>query len=145
MGVVTAAAAIAGGYICDRMNRRTAYVLFGVLGGLTAAMAAVAPKSPEWFLIFAFSYSAALGLAYAAFAAATLEAIGAGAAATKYTLFASISNIPVTFMPALDGWADTHWNATGLCWMELGAALAGAAIYTAVAVATRPRRVFAPA
>jgi MFS family permease len=145
MGVVTAAAAIVGGYICDRMNRRTAYVLFGVLGGLAAAMAAVAPKSPEWFLIFAFSYSAALGLAYAAFAAATLEAIGAGAAATKYTLFASISNIPVTFMPALDGWADTHWNAAGLCWMELGAALAGAAIYTAVAVATRPRRVLAPA
>ena len=94
---------------------------------------------------FVFAYSAALGLAYAAFSAATLEAIGGGAAATKYTLFASVSNIPVFLMPALDGWADTRWNAGALLWTELLVALAGAAVFMVVAVATRPRRVLQPA
>jgi MFS family permease len=139
VGGVTAVAAVAGGYVCDHMDRKTAYVLFGVLGGLVAAATALAPRTPAWFLIFVFAYSAALGLAYAAFSAATLEAIGGGAAATKYTLFASVSNIPVFLMPALDGWADTRWNAGALLWTELLAALAGAALFVIVAAATRPR------
>ena len=145
VGGVTAVAAIVGGYICDHMDRKAAYVLFGVLGGVIAAATALAPRTPEWFLFFVFAYSAALGLAYAAFSAATLEAIGGGAAATKYTLFASVSNIPVFLMPALDGWADTRWNAGALLWTELLVALAGAAVFMVVAVATRPRRVLQPA
>ncbi len=145
MGLVTAAAAICGGYLCDRMDRRTAYALFGVICGATAAVAAVTPREPVWFMVFAFSYSAALGLCYAAFSAATLEAIGAGAAATKYTLFASVSNVPVFVMPMLDGWADTRWGAAGLCWTEFGVAIAGATLYGAVAIATRPRTALAAA
>jgi MFS family permease len=140
MGFVTAIAAVIGGYVCDRMDRKGAYVIFGVLGAITAAIAAVTPRDPAWFMVFAYSYSAALGLSYAAFSAATLEAIGRGAAATKYTLFASISNIPVFLMPALDGWADTRWSAAGLCWMEFGTAVAAAGIYFAVAFAVRSRR-----
>jgi MFS family permease len=138
-GVATAVAAVVGGYICDRMDRRAAYALFGVLGGLTAALAAVTPHDPAWFNVFAYAYSAALGLSYAAFSAATLEAIGGGAAATKYTLFASVSNIPVVLMPMLDGWADTKWTATGLCWAEFLTAAAAAVLYATLALATRPR------
>lgn len=145
VGATTAAAAVVGGYICDRMDRKAAYVLFGVIGGLTAGATALAPRTPEWFLIFVFAYSAALGLAYAAFSAATLEAIGGGAAATKYTLFASVSNIPVFLMPALDGWADTRWNVGALLWTELAVALVGAALFMVVAVATRPRPALSPA
>jgi hypothetical protein len=138
-GVATAVAAVFGGYVCDRMDRRAAYAVFGVIGGLTAALAALTPRDPFWFIVFSFDYSAALGLSYAAFSAATLEAIGAGAAATKYTLFASVSNLPVFLMPMLDGWADTRWTATGLCWVEFGTAVGAAALYFVVAVATRPR------
>ncbi len=145
LGLATAAAAVVGGYACDRMNRRTAYVVFGVIGGLAAALAAVTPRTPEWFMVFAFSYSAALGLSYAAFSAATLDAIGAGAAATKYTLFASVSNVPVFLMPMLDGWADTRWPAPGLCWVEFGAAIVGAGLYGLVALAARARTAAAPA
>jgi len=143
--IATGVGSIVGGYICDRMDRRAAYVLFGVLAGATAAMAALAPKTPVWFVAFGVSYNAALGMAYAAYAAANLEAIGRGAAATKYTLFASVANIPVALMPLADGWADTRHGADAMLWLEFGVALAAAALYFAVALATRPRRALAPA
>jgi MFS family permease len=138
-GLATASAAIIGGFICDRMDRKTAYVLFGVLGGLIAAATVFTPRTPEWFVVFAFAYWAALGLSYAGFSSVTLETIGRGAAATKYTLFASVSNIPVWLMPAIDGWADTRWSATGLLWTELAVAVASAALYAAVAALARLR------
>ena len=145
VGLATAAAAIIGGYVSDRMDRRTAYVAFGVIGGLTAAGAALAPRTPDWFVTFVFAYSAALGLSYAAFSAATLEAIGTGAAATKYNLLAGVSNIPVWLMPAFDGWADARWGAGGLLWLELAVALAGAALYAIVVQASHRRLTPAPA
>ncbi|HWF78388.1 MAG TPA: hypothetical protein VN694_14575 [Caulobacteraceae bacterium] len=143
--VATGLGSIVGGYVCDRTDRRAAYAFFGVLGGVAAAVAAVAPKTPEWFVVFGLSYNAALGMAYAAYAAANLEAIGRGAAATKYTLFASVANIPVTLMPLADGWADTRGGASALLWLEFGTAVAAAAIFALVALATRPRRALAPA
>jgi len=144
-GLVIAAAALVGGYICDRMDRKTAYVLFGVLGGAICAGVAFMPRTPEWFVVLALAYSAALGMSYAAFSAATLEAIGGGAAATKYTLFASISNIPVALMPALDGWADTHWGVGALLWTEFGTAAAAGVLFAIVMLAARSRRVLAAA
>jgi len=143
--LVIGVAALVGGYLSDRMDRKTAYVLFGVLGGVICAGVALMPRTPEWFVVLALAYSAALGMSYAAFSAATLEAIGGGAAATKYTLFASISNIPVALMPALDGWADTRWNVGAVLWIEFATAAAGAVIFMLVALATRPRRVLAAA
>ncbi|HEY1427595.1 MAG TPA: hypothetical protein VGF50_13060, partial [Caulobacteraceae bacterium] len=75
---------------------------------------------------------------------ANLEAIGRGAAATKYTLFASVANIPVALMPTADGWVDTHHGLAAMLWLELAVAIAAAALYAAVALATRPRRALAP-
>ena len=137
--VATAGGAIVGGFICDRIDRKTAYVLFGVLGGLVAAATVFTPRTPEWFVAFGLAYSAALGLSYAGFSSVTLETIGTGAAATKYTLFASVSNIPVWYMPALDGWADTRWTATGMLWIEFAVAAVGALRFFAVAAMARPR------
>jgi MFS transporter, PAT family, beta-lactamase induction signal transducer AmpG len=143
--VATGLGSIVGGYVCDRIDRRAAYALFGVLGGVTAAVAALAPKTPAWFVVFALGYAAALGMAYAAYAAANLEAIGRGAAATKYTLFASVANIPVTLMPLADGWADTHGGVNAMLWLELGVAVVAAALFAVVALASRPRPALAPA
>jgi len=128
-GVLTSAAAIGGGFVCDFIDRKLAYVLFGVVVGLTAAGMAVAPRTPADFVVFVFAYSAATGLAYAGFAAVTLETIGAGAVATKYTLFASIANIPVAIMPAVDGWVASRSGPAAMLWLELGVALLGALVF----------------
>src|SRR5207247_4348291 len=69
-----------------------------------------------------------------------LEAIGLGAAATKYNLFASLSNIPIGYMTAVDGWAAARWGPGGMLHTEAAIGLAALLVFTAVAVAsTRPR------
>ena len=54
------------------------------------------------------------GLAYAGFSAFTLEAIGKGAAATKYNVFASLSNAPIYLITFVDEWAHEKWNSFGM-------------------------------
>lgn len=46
------------------------------------------------FIIWTSVYAVALGMCYAGFTTFTLEAIGKGAAATKYNIFAALSNSP---------------------------------------------------
>ena len=133
----TGVGALVGGYLCDRLDRKFAYALFSVFGGLAAAGAALAPLTPVWFLVFVGTYSGALGMAYAAYSAATLEAIGGGAAATKYTLFASVANVPVLIMPSVDGWVDTHLKIDAMLWTELAVALGGASIFAFVVWVSR--------
>ena len=48
----------------------------------------------------------------------TLEAIGHGAAATKYNLFASLSNMPIAYMTAMEGWVNSRWGVTGFLYIE---------------------------
>ena len=62
-----------------------------------------------------------------------LEAIGRGAAATKYSLFASLSNMPIGYMTAVDGWAGARWGPAGL--LNTEAAIATLAVLLFVGVA----------
>ncbi len=109
---------MAGGYICDRLDRGTAYVAFGfVLAGVAVAMA-LAPHTPWLFVGFALAYMAASGLVQAAFAAVTLETIGLGAAATKFSLFAALNNAPFAYMAVIEGWARARWNSGAMLALE---------------------------
>ena len=62
-----------------------------------------------------------------------LEAIGLGAAATKYNLFASLSNIPIGYMTAVDGWAAARWSSGGMLYVE--ATIGALALLLFIAVA----------
>ena len=139
-GIVMAAGCFAGGYVCDRMDRKAAYALFGVLMALCAVAMALAPRSETMYAAFTLIYAFINGLAYAGFSAVALEAIGLGAAATKYNLFASLSNIPIGYMTAVDGWAAARWGPGGMLHAEAAIGLAALLVFTAVAVASaRPR------
>jgi MFS family permease len=133
------AAALAGGFICDRVDRKTAYLAFGLAEGLIAAGMALAPRTPGWFLAFDLAYAASAGIAYAGFAAVVLESIGRGAAATKFNLFAGVANVPVVIMPAADGWAAGRWGPSGMLWVEFATAAAAVALFVAVSAVTRTR------
>ena len=104
-GLVSALGCVIGGWHCDRMNRKGAYVLYGVLQALCAAAMAIAPRTETMYIVFTLIYAFITGLTYAGFSAFVLEAMGLGAAATKYNLFASLSNMPIAYMTTLDGWA----------------------------------------
>jgi MFS family permease len=138
-GIVSALGCLAGGYGSDRMDRKTAYALYGLLMALCAVAMALAPRTETMYVVFTLIYSFIQGLTYAAFTAVVLEAIGLGAAATKYNLYASLSNMPIAYMTLVDGWAHTRWGAAGLLNVEAAFGVVGIVLFIAVAMML-PRR-----
>jgi len=138
-GIVSAIGCLVGGYGSDRMDRKTSYALYGLLMAICAIAMALAPRTEAMYATFVLIYAFIQGLTYAGFTAVVLEAIGLGAAATKYNLFASLSNIPIAYMTVVDGWGHTRWGAAGLLKTEAVIGLAGIVLFVAVAMAL-PRR-----
>jgi predicted MFS family arabinose efflux permease len=132
-GIVSMIGCLGGGYLADRMNRKVAYALYGVLQALCAVVMALAPRSEPMYVVFTMAYAVLNGFSYAAFSAVTLEAIGRGAAATKYNLYASLSNMPIGYMTAIDGWAAARWGAGGMLNVEAVVAIAAVLFFAGVA------------
>lgn len=143
-GVISAAGCLAGGWLCDRMPRQWAYVLFGVAQASCAVAMALAPRTEPMFVLFATVYAFVTGLTYAGFSAFVLEAMGQGAAATKYSVFASLSNLPIAYMTRFDGWAHARWGSHGMLFGEALAGLVGLVLFGAVAVAVRAGKAAQP-
>jgi MFS family permease len=133
-GIITAAGCFIAGFICDRINRRLSYVLFGISQAVCALGMAFCPHTQAYYIFWTLAYAFANGFAYAAFSAFVLEVIGKTAAATKYNTYAGISNIPIYAMVVVDGWANTRWGATGTLVIEAICAGIGAALFLGVKV-----------
>ncbi|CAN5136727.1 hypothetical protein BH09PSE2_BH09PSE2_12590 [soil metagenome] len=138
-GLASLVGAVIAGWLCDRLDRRTAYCLFGLLLGAVAVAMAFGPRSRLVFIIATLGYAFVLGACYAAYSAAVLEAIGKGAAATKFNLLASISNIPIALMTTWDGTAHDRYGANGMLLAEGGVAVASVIFFALFAEATRNR------
>jgi PAT family beta-lactamase induction signal transducer AmpG len=139
-GLITIVGCLLGGWICDLMNRRTAYVLFGLSQAVCAAGMALCPHTQLMYIIWTSVYSLSNGLAYAGFTAFVLDAIGKGAAATKYNVFAGLSNTPIYFMTLIEGWADKRWGASGLLNTEAVVAAVAIVLFFAVNSLTNLRK-----
>lgn len=122
-GVVSAVGCVIGGWVVDRVGRWWPYFGSGVLLALVAIAMAVVPRTPVTFIIGVLVYALFLGAAYAAFSAIVLFAIGRGVASTKYAMLASLGNVPVVYMTALNGWAHDRYGAATMLWVEALAAL----------------------
>ena len=130
------------------MERKFAYLLFGVFLSVGAIAMAVTARTQTMFIVFTLLYAFIQGLNYASFSAVVLEAIGGGAAATKYNLYASLSNMPITYMTIVDGWGYERWHDNGLLLVDAAAGIIGVVIFAAVAAGTvrwtsRPRPISA--
>jgi MFS family permease len=140
-GVVSAVGCISGGWICDRMDRKSAYVWFGLFQAAGGLAMALLPRDQAMYVLWGSVYAFTTGLTYAAFSAFVLEAIGKGAAATKYNALASLSNVPIYYMTNIDGWAHDRWGSTGMFFTESGLGVAGAVGFISVArILLRKRR-----
>jgi PAT family beta-lactamase induction signal transducer AmpG len=139
-GIISAAGCIIGGWLCDRMDRKSAYVWFGILQAGVAVAMALFPRSPTMFVLWSSVYAFITGFTYAAFSAFVLEAIGKGAAATKYSALASLSNIPIYYMTNLNGWAHDRWDSGGMLFTEAGIGVLAAVFFVALAKLLRRRR-----
>jgi PAT family beta-lactamase induction signal transducer AmpG len=139
-GIVSMAGCLIGGYACDRMDRKRAYVLYGALQASCAVAMALAPRTEAMYILFTMAYALITGLTYAGFSAVVLEAIGLGAAATKYNAFASLSNMPIAYMTVVEGWAQARWNVSGMLFAEAFLAAAGLLVFVAAAALSGRRR-----
>ena len=131
-GVISAIGCVIGGWVADRVGRWWSYLGSGVVLALIAIIMAVAVRTPTAFNIGVLAYALASGMAYAAFSAIVLLAIGRGAAATKYATLSSLGNLPVVYMTAANGWVHDRF---GTAWMlHIEALIAIACIILALAV-----------
>ena len=135
-GIVSAIGCLIGGYVCDRYNRKSTYIFYGCLLVLCALGMVLAARTEVKFVEFTIAYAFVNGLGYAGFSAVTLEAIGQGAAATKYNVFASLSNMPIAYLTALEGWAHGRWGASGFLFVDAGLGVVGIVVFTVVVALT---------
>lgn len=133
-GVVSGVAALLAGYVCDWIDRRTAYCLFGVLIAAEVVLAAFLPRTPEVWILASVLYNALVAACYSAYSAVVLEVIGRGAAATKFNLMASVANVPVTYMPIVDGALHDRHGTNAMFYGEAALSVAAAAVFALVAV-----------
>lgn len=107
-GILSAIASIlgctVGGWWCDKMNQWWGFFGAGIIMLLITIAMAFLPFTPFIYIIGVLLYAFSTGLAFAAFSAVLLHAIGKGAASTKYALFSSLGNIAPVYMLAADGW-----------------------------------------
>jgi MFS family permease len=134
-GLISAVGCVVGGWICDRMDRKAAYVAYGLLQAGCAVAMAVAPRTPAMFVTWTLVYAFITGLTYAGYSAFVLEAIGKGAAATKFSVYASLSNFPIMYMTSIDGKAHDKWSSSGMLFTEAGLCALGAIVFVAIAAA----------
>ena len=138
-GVASAIGCLIGGYWCDRMERKKAYWVFGIAQSACAIAMALSPRTEFVYIAYVMLYAFISGLTYAAFSAVVLEAIGHGAAATKYNVFASLSNMPIAYMTLVEGWAHTRWGASTMLWTEAGICMAAIVFFMGMQIALRDR------
>jgi MFS family permease len=138
-GVISAAGCLTGGWLCDRMDRKTAYCLFGFLLCVVAVGMALCPRTSSQYVFWTSAYAFVVGLCYAAYCAVVLEAIGKTAAATKFSFLSAVSNSPIMLMTFVDGWAQGRFGTKGMLWTEAATGVVGIIVFASVAGATKRR------
>lgn len=139
-GIASLVGALVGGWLCDRLDRPTAYCLFGLAVAAAAGAMALLPRAPSVFVTMTIVYAFALGACYAAYSAVVLEAIGREAAATKFQLLAAASNVPIALMTTWDGRLHDWRGATGMLVGEVVFCVAGVVLFAAIVLVNRRLR-----
>jgi MFS family permease len=108
--------ALLGGYLADRVDRKTLYLCGGALAGLISVSLALLPHTETTLVAGVLAYNGIAGICYAAFSALSLELAGIGnpTAATQLGLFAASTNGAIVYMTWLDGQGYRLFGVRGL-------------------------------
>jgi MFS family permease len=128
-GIVSAVGCLAGGWLSDRFDRKTAYALSGLFLAVVAVGMYLGPRNELGYGVFTLLYQFGAGVSYGAFTGFVLEAIGRGAAATKYNVLASLSNIPIWYMTTIDGWASERHGVDAMLLVDAASEVVGTAVF----------------
>ncbi|GAC1526199.1 MAG: hypothetical protein NVS2B4_02750 [Ramlibacter sp.] len=138
-GLASAAGALVGGYLCDRLSPARAYCAFGLAAGAIAVVMAWSTRSPSAFVVFTMGYAALIGCGFAAYSAIVLQAIGQRSAATNFNLMSALSNVPVAIMTSFDGWVHDRFGTNAMLYGEMALPAATIAAFVLFSLATTPR------
>lgn len=133
-GVLMAVGCFVGGWLCQRIHPRNAYVLISFMMAAVAVAMALAPLNIQMFRGFSLLYSFIVGLSYSAFTAFVLNVMGPGAAATKYNVYASLSNFPIWWLGLVLGLVADRHGPSAMLLAEAGCGVLGIFVF---AIATR--------
>jgi MFS family permease len=136
-GLLSALGCMVGGHFCDRMDRKLAYAVFGLIMSACAVLMAWAPHTLTMYYVFVLAYGFINGLCFASFTAVTLEAIGKGAAATKYSIFASLSNTPIAYMGIVNSHFYEKSGSNAGLYSDAGMGVAGVLVFLLITVASK--------
>lgn len=139
-GFVTAIGCFAGGWLCQRIVPRTAYALVGLGLAVVATGMALSPATVTMYVVWSMVYAFGVGLAFAAFTAVVLSAIGQGSAATKYNFYASLSNFPIWWLGLALGVAADKWGARNMLLTEAALGVVGVVIFAATSARVKRSR-----
>ena len=124
VAIVCSAGCLAGIWICGLFLRRTVYLVTG-FGGAAAALALIfTPHTLTFFAAGVLTYNFFQGINYTAFTALEFEIVGPAnpLSSTQIALLTACSNLPISYMTAVDGHFHTNaWaqrNAGGGCNLE---------------------------
>lgn len=107
---------LAGIWLCSRFLRRTVYIVAG-FGGAAAALALIwAPHTLVFFAAGVLVYNFFQGINYTAFTSFEFEIVGPGnpLASTQIALLTAASNLPISYMTAIDGHFHTTHGLSGM-------------------------------
>lgn len=134
---VTALGCLFGGWLAGRVHPRWAYGLAGITLAAVGGVMAFAPATVTTYVVFSLGYAWAVGICYACFTALVLDAMGKGSAATKYTIYASLSNFPIWWLGLLLGKvAGDHGPVTMLV-VEAAISAGGVLVFALIAGLSR--------
>ncbi len=108
--------ALLGGYLADRVDRKTLYLSGGTLAGVCSISLALLPHTETAFIAGVLAYNGIAGICYAGFSALSLELTGIGnpTAATQLGLFAAATNAAIVYMTWTDGQGYRLFGVRGL-------------------------------
>jgi hypothetical protein len=121
-----------GGWLCQRIPARTAYVAVGLTMALIAAGMATWPPSLGAYVAWTAAYTFAVGLSYASFTAFVLHALGVGSGATKFNVLGSLACFPVWWVGLALGVAADRWGARSMLLTEAALGVLGIAVFLAL-------------
>jgi PAT family beta-lactamase induction signal transducer AmpG len=128
-GLVSALGCLLGGHLCDRFERRATYIGFGACQALCAGLMALAPRNESAYAAFTIPYLFTAGLTYAGSSAIILEVMGCKSAATKYSIFLSLSTASIASMTALESAAHARWGPGALLYTEAALSVASVIVF----------------
>lgn len=130
---VTAFGCFCGGWLAERVHPRWAYGLAGVTLAAVGGAMAFAPATVTTYVVFSLGYAWAVGICYACFTALVLDAMGKGSAATKYSIYASLSNFPIWWMGLLLGKVANDHGPVTMLTAEAAISVGGVLVFAVVA------------